>query len=425
MSELAIFGGNPLLSLQKPHANRNAFTPADCEAITAYLQSPRNEISTFDKHGIIDEYERELQQWLGRKYCMLTNSGTNALLAGLCAIGIKPGDQIIASTYTFQASATPALQLGADILLADVEPDTGNISPDSLASLVTERTKAVVVTHQWGHPVAMDRIREAVKPYGVIIIEDFSLAQGATFNNKLAGSLGDMSFCSLGSTKMLSGGQGGALFMDDDHHWERANLFSYFGPRLFETVQNPMLRQFADSGFGFNFRIHNLAAVVSQARFRKLDELIAHRHERYNLLSDYLSQSEIFTPPVTREHCFRGAWHGYVAQVQNLDDVPVSLLAKALNAEGLDVKAGGYYPLLHRRRLFQTQQTGLQLYAASNTRRTVYKNGQFPIAEAHSDNSLAFPLFLDEDISLIEMYGEACLKVAKDLKKLSNLSPAI
>ena len=178
MAELAIFGGAPLLSVQKPHANRNKFTASDCAAITAYLQSPGNELSTFEKPGIIDEYEKQLQHWLGRKYCMLTNSGTNALLAALVAIGIKPGHQVIASTYTFQASATPALQLGADIVLADVEADTGNISPASIASLVNERTKAVVVTHQWGHPVSINEIKEVLKPFSVLIIEDFSLAQG-------------------------------------------------------------------------------------------------------------------------------------------------------------------------------------------------------------------------------------------------------
>ena len=400
--------------MSKRHANRNVFTDEDKKAVEIYLSSSRCELSAFDRTGIIADYEDALADYFDRKYCMLTNSGTNALFAAFFAIGIGPGDEIIASTYTFHATISPALQLGANIILGDIEESIGNLCPIDVSKKITNRTKAIVVTHQWGHPVELAQFRKLADQNNLLLIEDISLAIGSTYHDSLAGSVGDVSCFSLGSTKLLSGGQGGALITNSSEIWERANLLCHFGPRAFSTVKSPIYRQFADTGFGFNFRIHTLSAAISYSRFKRKEELIEARHERYNMLSSYLEKSGLLIPPKTKEGCFRGSWHGYVALGKGT--IELKKITNALLNEGLEIRIGGYYPLLHLRRIFQTTRDGLQIYEKTNTVRNKYKLGDFPKAELHVSNSIAFPLFLNEDFSMIKNYGNAILRVANKLK---------
>jgi perosamine synthetase len=413
-SPLAFRGGPRAVTHPPPHANRTAFTPADRAAILAYLES-REPNSYYGRDGILAEYEDHLASFLSRRYCILTNSGTNALHSAFFAAGIEPGDEVIAPTYTFHATVTPLFQLGAVPVLADAEPDTGNLDVADVRRKLTDRTRAIVVTHQYGHPADLPTLREVASSHGLMLIEDVSLAMGAILDGVRAGSVGDIACFSLGSTKLLSGGQGGALVMDDPVLHERATLVGHFSGRSFQTVQSPLLRQFASTGLGLNYRMHPLAVAVSMSRFLRMEELVAARAERFERLSELLAATGVIDPPATRPGVSRGSWQGYCARVRPEAGIAIDPLVDALRMEGLEVSARGYHLPLHYHRLFQTREDGLRRQGPYAPNRRTYRPGDFPMAEAHVDTLIGFPLFLDEPMELVEAYGYACQKVASRL----------
>ncbi len=419
MGVLAIMGGTPVVTQPQPHADRARFTEADRAAVLAYLADPANPNSFYGRDGLLRTYEEELAAFFGRRYCVLTNSGTSALFTAFFAAGLEPGDEVICPTYTFHATVMPLFQLGAVPVLAEAELDTGNIDPADVENKITDRTRAVVCTHQWGHPVNGSALKEIACRRGLLLIEDVSLAVGAELTGVRAGAFGEIACFSLGSTKLLSGGQGGALVTDDTTLWERSNLVGHFAHRSYQTVESPLLRQFAGTGLGHNFRMHVLAVAVSRARFHRLGELIDARRRRHERLSSLLARTGVFEPPTTRPGATRGSWHGYCARYRaDRTGVPLDTVVKALAAEGLEVYGRGYHPPLHEQRIFQVRENPIHLRRHPPNFRT-YRREDFPQTEQHIAQLVGFPLFLDEDLKLVEDYAQACQKVVDHLDELS------
>ncbi len=212
------------------------------------------------------------------------------------------------------------------------------------------------------------------------------------------------------------------MLTDDQECFERANLLGHFARRSNVLVQSPHNRAFADTGLGHNYRMHPLAITMSRARFHRRDELIRMRHDRFQLLNRWLSDDPILCPPVTRTGATRGAWQGYCASYcGSADSVPLQTYVAALQAEGLEVCAGGYQPLLCGAKIFQqcsasTNTTGSSDGAAASL--------MYPNASRHVARLIGFPLFLDEDLELVESYGRACKKVSanfRDLREYTEL----
>lgn len=409
---LAILGGSPAVSAPSPHAHRSVFTAADRRAVVAYLDGGGAN-SYFGSEGIVGELEQQFAGYFGRRHALLTNSGTSALYSAFVAAGVEPGDEVIAPVYTFPATVTPLLQIGAVPVLADVEAETGVIDPLDVERRIGSKTKAVVATHQWGHPFDADVLPGIAAAHGLPLIEDVSLAPGATSRGRRAGALGTVAALSLGSSKLLSGGQGGVLLCDDDEVAVRAALVGRFG------CSGPgRASPYATTGLGHNFRLHPLAAPIIEARLARIDELIAARRERFELLSVLLGATGCFRPPQTAGWATRGAWQGYVAHYVAGDRAPFERVVEALLAEGLEIHPFGYQPLLHCHPALAggADPLGRAMLTGSGWHR--YRWGDFPVAEAFVSTAIGFPLFLDEPLELVEAYGFACLKVACELERL-------
>lgn len=415
---LAILGGDAVISAPWPHARRVAFEPGDREVIAKYIASSDNLISCFSREGIIGQYEEQLRAYFDRDYCISTNSGTSALFSAYFGLGLQPGDEAIVPTQTFLATVTPLLQLGVTPVFADAEQDTGNVDPQDVQRKITPRTKVIVVTHLWGHPVDMDRLLPVAEAHNLPIVEDVSLAIGSTLHNRRAGTFGRIACFSLGSTKLLSGGQGGALVTDDEEIRDRVTLVGHFG-RSTQTVSTPFYRQFMHTGYGHNLRMHPIAAAMSQARFNQLEDRIARRHERFKRLAEGLKTCRFVQPMPIREGVFPGAWQGYCAKFNpSVAKIDAHLFSRALRAEGAEVYPGAYHPPLHTSPIFNTKETGLP-YA--------FNDGAHPSqnslegAKIYNDTALSFPLFLDEPLELIEAYIEAVQKVESGIEELRQL----
>lgn len=360
-------------------------------------------------------------------YAIATNSGTTALHSAYFGCGIGPGDEVLAPTYTFLATVTPILHVNAIPVLVDSEPETGNINVEDLKKKITKRTKAIVVTHIWGHPCEMDEIMRIARNHNLKVIEDCSHAHGANYKGKLVGTFGDVSCFSLQGNKIVSAGEGGILLTNLQEIYERATLLGHFRDRSEQCVISDFYKQFVKTGYGLKYRMHVLAAALARISLRKLNSRIKTRTENLNYFSRLLNEIPGIEPPITRNYVTRGAFYGYkpLYLKEEMDGLSIDLYVQALKAEGVEIKKPGSPPL-HMLPLFQTLNDGM--YKDSWPRRSsyvereiIYKNGDLPVSEAYYRRALSLPTFTSpEDKKLIEQYSDAFRKVFENRAELIN-----
>jgi perosamine synthetase len=373
---------------------------------------------TFDygRRPELDALEDAFAAYHGGGLALTVNSGTSALLSAFIGVGISPGDEVLCPAATFIATVTPLLMIGAVPVLCDCEPDTGNIDPADAESRITPRTRAIVVTHLWGHPCAMDEIVALAERHQLSLIEDCSHAHGATYKGRIVGTFGDAAAFSIGSGKMVSGGMAGMLLTRDHEVYDRACLLGHFRRRSRETVKTPSYAAFSNTGYGANLRASPVAAVLALSHLRQLDSLIDRKRQNLERLSAGLADIGGFEPPLTRPAVTRGAWYGYKVRWQapgSPTEPSIEDVVRALKAEGCDVDPPGSPPL-NTLMIFQTADNRLYRPTPSNAHRFTYKVGDFPVAEAIYRKTMSFPANkLYGDVTpLIDQYVLACTKVA-------------
>lgn len=416
MAKLALLGDEPLVTIPKPHFVWPPVTKEDYQAVQRQLDT--GELSVYGRSGVIKDFEDEFANYHDIKYAIATNAGTTALHSAFFGCGIGPGDEVIAPTYTFLATVTPIFHVGAIPVLCDADPNNGNIDVEDIERKITQKTKAIVITHMWGHPCEMGEIVNIARRHGLFLIEDCSHAHGATYKGKLVGTFGDVACFSLQGNKLVSAGEGGILLTPSQEIYERATLLGHYRDRSEQCVQNEFYRQFVKTGYGLKYRMHVLGAALARASFAKMEERIQLRSKNLHHLSQLLKDIPGIEPPFTKQHVTRGAFYGYkpLYQQDEMEGLHVEIYVKALQAEGLEIKKPGSKPL-HLLPLFQQMHDGM--YANGwpkknpfNDRIPVYKEGDFPKAEFYYSRALSLPTFTSKDDQpLIEQYAQAFWKV--------------
>jgi perosamine synthetase len=391
----------------------------EISAVTDLLN--RRVLSIYDRSGIIAEFENAFAEYhrppCGESlYALSHNAGTSALHAAFFGLGIGPSDEVIVPTYTFLATVTPLLQCGATPVFADMSPTTLTIDPSSVLARINERTRAIVVTHMWGHPADMTAILSIAARYSLPVIEDCSHAHGATINGQKVGTFGVASCFSLEGHKAMTAGEGGILLTKSREIYERALLLGHFGRRVKDEVISDHLRQFIDTGFGHKFRMHPLAAAIALVQLRRLDERNEVRRQNLDLLSSLLGPIPGVQPPVTIPGFTRGGWYGYKAHYVSSDigDLPMARYMEALRAEGVRVKRPGSPPL-HRSSIFsltraEARTLALPWWHSLRESRPIQK--ECPIAESVYPTLLSLPTFSGPCEGIVRQYATAFEKVA-------------
>ncbi len=211
MANLALNGGSCVRTAEA--ATWPRATAEDEQAVLEALRDGRWSRINADRAR---DFERKFADFQGARYGVSLNSGTSALELGLLAMGIKPGDEVILSPYTFMASATSILVTRGVPIFVDIDPDTYNIDPDLIEAAITDRTFAIMAVHFGGRACDMQRILDIAKKHDLKVIEDASHSHGATWNNRGLGCIGDVGALSLGSGKNLSSGEGGILLTNNE-----------------------------------------------------------------------------------------------------------------------------------------------------------------------------------------------------------------
>jgi perosamine synthetase len=183
-------------------------------------------INTGDKEM---EFRRVVSEKFHLPHCVACNSGTSALRASLAAIGVKRGDEVVSTPYTFIATNTSILEQGANPVFADIDYKTLNISPNSIANKITSKTKAIMCVHYGGNPCDMDSIREIADMYNLPVIEDSAHAMGSKYKGDYIGSKGDICTFSLQSVKIITTGDGGFISTTHPSIYEKLRKLVFFG----------------------------------------------------------------------------------------------------------------------------------------------------------------------------------------------------
>jgi dTDP-4-amino-4,6-dideoxygalactose transaminase len=308
-------------------------------------------------------FEQSVAEYLGVRHAVGVASGTDALILGLIASGVHPGDEVIVQANAFAAAIEAiilvrAIPIPIDIQESDLGPDL-----DHLSAAITDRTKAVLVVHMHGLPVDIEPIMKLIESKGIILIEDASHAHGAIYHGKKAGTFGKVGCFSCGPVKNLgSYGDGGLIVTDDPTVYEKIRLLQAHG----QSKKN------LHEVYGFNSRLDELQAVVLMAKLKRLDRWNALRIKHAKRYNDAFKPIGIITPPTPEGR--QSVYHRYVIRIQERDG-----LANFLKEMGIET--GIHYPCpIHKQPAWKA----------------IWGNNlSLPISEKVAGEMLSLPIFPD------------------------------
>ncbi|MBQ18781.1 MAG: aminotransferase [Planctomycetaceae bacterium] len=283
------------------------FGEDEITAVTDVLASGHTNYWT-GPHG--RAFEREYAESVGCRHGVAVANGTVALELALEAIGIGEGDEVIVPCRSFLASASAIVQRRAIPIFADVDRDSGNITVETIQSVLTPRSRGVLVVHLAGWPCNMDPIRDLATSRGLAIIEDCAQAHGARDRDQPVGSLGDIAAFSFCQDKILStGGEGGLVVTNDDHAWRRAWSFKDHG-KDWDAVHAPStgtVFRYVHGSLGTNWRLTEMQSALGRILLGKLPGWISTRRNNAAVLQERLAAHpslRIPIPPPGCQHSF-------------------------------------------------------------------------------------------------------------------------
>jgi dTDP-4-amino-4,6-dideoxygalactose transaminase len=255
-------------------------------------------------------FEDEFAAACGCTHGVALTNGSVALEAALRAVGVGPGDEVIVTPRSFVASASSVALLGARPIFADVDPDSQNITADSVAPVISPRTRAIIAVHLAGWACEMDDIGALAAAHNIAVVEDCAQAHGATYRGRPVGSLGTCAAWSFCQDKIIStGGEGGMFTTSDPVLWERVWSYKDHG-RSHDAVSAPAhapgFRWYVES-FGTNWRMTEMQAAIGRTQLEKLDDWAATRRRNAAILSERLEDTpalRIPAPPAEVQHAY-------------------------------------------------------------------------------------------------------------------------
>lgn len=263
--------------LNTPFSPWPSFTQEEADAVRDVLLSNKVNYWTGTE---CRAFEQEYAAWADTRYAVALANGTLALDVALHALGIGPGDEVVVTPRTFIASVSCVVNVGATPVFADVAPESGNLTAETIARVLTPRTRAVICVHLAGWPCDMDPIMELAEQYGLKVIEDCAQAHGARYKGRSVGSIGHVGAWSFCQDKiMTTSGEGGMVTTNDEALWRSMWSFKDHGKSyaaVYEREHPPGFRWLHES-FGTNWRMLEMQAVIGRIQLRRMAEWTAKR----------------------------------------------------------------------------------------------------------------------------------------------------
>lgn len=275
----------------------------------------------------VEEFEKKFAEYCGTKHAVAVNNGTAALHVALMSMGIKQGDEVITTPFSFVATANSILFCGAKPVFADINERTFNIEPESVKKKITKKTKAIMPVHLFGQPCDMKAIMEIAEEKGIMVIEDACQAHGAEIGGKKVGSIGATGAFSFYPTKNMTTSEGGIVTTNDSKIAEMARIYRNHG----------QVKRYYHDYIGYNFRMTDICAAIGIEQLKKLEGFTKKRIENAEYLNQRLRRIKGVTTPFVAKGV-RHVYHQYTITVEKRDEVN-----KKLNDAG--VGTGIYYPI--------------------------------------------------------------------------------
>ncbi|MCE5272528.1 DegT/DnrJ/EryC1/StrS family aminotransferase [bacterium] len=347
MPKLAINGGRPVREAAYPQ-----WPFWDANELKAVQEVIKSGV-----WGINGSRVRQLEEKFGR-FCgcdqaIAMSSGTLALRAALVAAGLPAGCEVIVPAYTFVATATAVLESNMVPVFADIDPDTGNISVESAAELITENTRAILPVHLAGTVADMDSLNALAARHSLVVIEDACQAWGSEHNGRKAGSIGAAGTFSFQSSKHITGGEGGAVTTNDPDLAEKCRSFINCG-----RVRGGLWHE--HGLLGGNYRLSELQAAVILTQFERYEPMLAQRQAAAAFLRRELAGIEGITPLQLPPYATASSCHFLILRYDQAawGGLSREQFIKALNAEGVRPAHCGYFTPIYRQRFMLEKNVG-------------------------------------------------------------------
>lgn len=339
----------------------------------------------------VEAFEEEFAAYCGAGHCVTVGNGLDALAIALRAQGVGAGDEVVVPGHTFVASWLAVSQIGAVPVGADVDPDSFNLDPASVAAAITPRTVAIMPVHLYGNPAPMHAIAAIARRHGLFVLEDAAQAHGARHRSRRVGALGQAAGFSFYPTKNLGGlGDGGAIVTDDGGLAERARRYRNYGSAT----------KYRHEVAGANSRLDELQAAFLRVRLHRLDEDNARRRAIAAAYRERLAGIDALRLPQV-DHRDEHVYHLFVVRTPRRD-----ALAAGLEARGIATMV--HYPCPpHRQPVYAGQRQPMKL----------------PVSEALAGEVLSLPMWPGLSEGQIDRIAAAVREVlgpARDAGRLGN-----
>lgn len=395
MEKIAKFGGKPTKTTEYGTGPRFG-----AEEL-AQLKEALEQNTLFYWHGSkVKQMNKKFAEMYGMKYCVASSSGTAAIHVALGALGITAGDEVITSPITDIGSVIGILLQNAIPVFADVDPNTYNITAQSIEEKITDKTKAVIVVHLAGNPADMDPINEVAKKHNIKVIEDCAQSYMCYYKGRLAGTLGDIGCFSLNDFKHISAGDGGMCIMNDETLYYTALKFA---DKNYKRTEGANLRNV--DFLAPNYRMNELTAAVALAQLDKVEWICDRRNVYGEGLTKGIKGLKGITPHKVLEDCKSSYWFYLMRFNEKEAGVSRDEFVDALRAEGIRANPGYIpicvyeYPMFINKNIYQGTKIPFSL--PEYGREIEYKKGLCPKAEEVLGSVIYLPVnefFTEQDL---------------------------
>lgn len=330
MAKLALKGGNALRTEKFPSWPQ--YGKKEQDALERVLKS-----GVWGTLGSeVDKFSKRFAEYQQANHGISVTNGTVTLEVILRGLGIGYGDEVIIPPYTFNATASSVILVGATPVFVDIEDGTYNIDPEKVEEAITPKTKAVIPVHIGGRACNMDRIMEIARKHNLYVIEDSAHAHGSEWKGKRVGSIGDAGSFSFQASKNLTAGEGGFITVNDTKLFEKFWSIHHCGRDYHGKIW------YDHVNIGTNARMTEWQAAILDAQMDKLDEQIEKRMANAKYLNSLLSEIPCVEPMEHDERITRNSYHLFIFKYksENCKDLPRETFLKALSAEGIPCSPG-------------------------------------------------------------------------------------
>ena len=320
------------------------------------------------KGHFVNDFEKSFADYIGVRYATGVFNGTVALHLAMIALGLKPGDEVIVPSFTYVASANPILMVGATPVFVDSLLDGWQMDPQDIKRKITDKTKAIIVVHLYGHPCDMNSIMRIANENSIYLIEDCAESIGSEYEGNKVGSFGHVSFFSFFGNKTMTTGEGGMVLTNDATLYKRCCHFKAQGVSS--------TREYWHDVVGYNYRMTNIQAAIGLAQLERIEEKVTKKEQIGNWYAKYLKDTPLVfhSPQSNVRHTY------WMCSVLARNEDERFALRNYLNDYGVETRPT--FPTVHKMPMYNVEE-------------------MFPIAEDLSTRGInlpSYPALEEQDI---------------------------